>query len=381
MVRALGAFVCFLAQASLASAQGERIWLTYKRAEPGRVVVNWETARPGNSVVRYGTSAAVEHTCAIEENVTLHHVEIPLGPRTEVCYYRVQTGPDASSVVSFKAYAQEELRVAVIADLQGKPALPGLIKDNVHIVMTAGDNVPNLWEDGNGRQDDTKPYSKLIEAYPELFQTTIFMPVLGNHDKEIRPRGAVPPQEPVYDVNATAFRTFFELPDDEWKWHFDVPGFDVRFIALDLNHISDMGTTWQACHPFAAGSAQFEWYDRLTQQTDRRFVVTLYNEQNASMRNKEGRRWHQMFRRGTICITGYGYFAERAVFEGHPYFNTSVSGRGDRYPDPHSQFLASQDNYVLLTFHREPREMIVDLKALDGTVLDRTRHSGRAQLE
>jgi len=47
-----------------------------------------------------------------------------------------------------------------------------------------------------------------------------------------------------------------------------------------------------------------------------------------------------------------------------------------RYPDPHSQFLASEDNYILLTFHREPREMIVDLKALDGAILDRTRHTG-----
>ncbi len=184
----------------------------------------------------------------------------------------------------------------------------------------------------------------------------------------------------MYDVNATAFRKFFELPDDEWKWHFDVPGFDVRFIALDLNHISDMGTTWQACHPFAAGSEQFEWYDRLSQRTDRRFVVTFYNEQNASIRSKEGRRWHQMFRRGTASITGFGYFVERAVFEGHPYFNTSVSGRGDRYPDPNSQFLASQDNYILLTFYREP-EMIVDLKALDGTVLDRTRYAGRPRPE
>jgi hypothetical protein len=64
------------------------------------------------------------------------------------------------------------------------------------------------------------------------------------------------------------------------------------------------------------------------------------------------------------------------VFEGHPYFNTSVSGRGDRYPDPCSTFLASEDNYILLTFHREPREMIVDLKALDGTILDRTRYIG-----
>ncbi len=378
MLRALVAGACLLIQASVASAQIERIWLSHRSAEPSRVVVNWETAQPGGSIVHYGTTPSPEHIRAIEENVTLHHIEIPLEPKATAYYYRAQTGAFSSPVASFKGYPEDELRVAVIADLQGKPKLPGLAKDNVHLLMTAGDNVPNLWEDGDGRKDCTRSYSKLIDAYPELFGTTIFMPVLGNHDKEARPRGSAPPKEPVYDVNATAFRQFFELPDDEWKWHFDVPGFDVRFVALDLNHISDMGTTWQACHPFAAGSEQFEWYDRLSQQNDRRFVVTLYNEQNASIRAKEDRRWHQMFRRGTACITGFGYFAERAVFEGHPYFNTSVSGRGDRYPDPHSQFLASQDNYILLTFHREPSEMIVDLKTLDGTILDRTRYAGCA---
>jgi len=376
MVRSLRTLVCVLVYVNTASAQVRCIWLSHRSTDPNRVIISWETSAPGNSVVCYGTGAAVENTRAIEENVTLHHVEIPLEPKAAAYYYRVQTGASGSPVASFKAYPQDELRVAVIADLQGRPALPGLLKDNVHIVMTAGDNVSNLWQGGNGRKDWTGPYSKLIDAYPELFRTTIFMPVLGNHDKEVRPRGSAPPKEPVYDVNATAFRRFFELPDDEWKWHLDVPEFDVRFIALDLNHISDMGTTWQACHPFAAGSEQFEWYDRLTQRTDRRFVVTLYNEQNANIRAKEGRRWHQMFRRGTICITGFGYFAERAVFEGHPYFNTSVSGRGDRYPDPHSQVLASHDNYVLLTFHRTPPEMIVDLKTLDGTILDRTRYTG-----
>jgi hypothetical protein len=261
--------------------------------------------------------------------------------------------------------------VAVIANLQGRPNLSAIVKDDVHILMTAGDNVPNLWQDGGG----TRAYRRLIDAYPELFRTTIFMPVLGNHDKEVRPRGDAPPKEPVYDVNAAAFREFFELPGDEWKWHFDVPAFDVRFIALDLNHISDMGTTWQACHPFAAGSEQFEWYDAMTKQDSSRFIVTLYNEQNANIRAKEKRQWHRMFSRGTICITGFGYFAERAVFEGHPYLNTSVSGRGDRYPDPQSVFLTSTDNYVLLTFRRKSGEMIVDLKGLDGALLDRTRYN------
>lgn len=381
MLRFVAIGVYLLVEASVSPAQIERIWLTHKSEDSRHVVVNWETSQPGNSVVRYGTAPTLEHTRAIEEHVTLHHVEIPLQQEAAACYYNVQTGTHCSPTASFKGYAADELRVAVIADLQGKSDLAAILEDSPHLLMTAGDNIANLWEEGNGRKDCTKPYGKLIDAYPELFRTTIFMPVLGNHDKEFRPRGEAPPQEPVYDVNATAFRRFFELPEEEWKWHLDVPGFDVRFLALDLNHISDMGTTWQACHLFAAGSEQFEWYDRLTQRTHRRFVVTLYNEQNASIRAKEGGRWHQMFCRGTVCITGFGYFAERAVFEGHPYFNTSVNGRGDRYPDPNSKFLASRDSYVLLTFHREPSEMIVDLKALDGTVLDRTRHRTRAQLE
>jgi hypothetical protein len=79
------------------------------------------------------------------------------------------------------------------------------------------------------------------------------MPVLGNHVKVIRPRGDKPPDEPVYDISATAFRKFFDLPNDEWRWYFDVPDFDVRFVALDLNHISDLGTTWQSCHSYKRG--------------------------------------------------------------------------------------------------------------------------------
>jgi hypothetical protein len=354
----------------MASAQVERVWLTHGSPDPTGVVVNWETTQPGNSVVRYGPTPQLGHSRSVDENTALHHVEIPLAPDVVRWYYSVQTGEDRSVVASFKGYPADELRVAVIANLQGTPDLAALVRDDVHILMTAGDNIANLWQDGGG----TRAYSRLIDAYPELFRTTIFMPVLGNHDKEARPRGAAPPEEPVYDVNATAFREFFELPEPEWRWHLDVPSFEVRFLALDLNHITDMGTTWQACHPFAAGSEQFEWYDAVTKQTSSRFIVTLYNEQNAQMRSREGGRWHEMFRRGTACITGFGYFAERAVFEGHPYFNTSVSGRGDRYPDPHSAFLVSADNYVLLTFRRGSGEMIVDLKGLDGTLLDRTRY-------
>jgi hypothetical protein len=197
------------------------------------------------------------------------------------------------------------------------------------------------------------------------------MPVLGNHDKEMRPRGGKPPDESVYDIDATAFRRFFELPDDEWKWCFDVPGFDVRFAALDLNHISDFGTTWQASHSFKKDSEQFLWYDKLMADQSRKFVVTLYNERNGSMRAQEQGAWHDMFRKGTIAITGFGYYSERAEVDGFTYYNTSLSGKGNQYPDSKSKFLKGADSYILLTLTKNPAKMVVEIKGLDGTVLDR----------
>ena len=73
-----------------------------------------------------------------------------------------------------------------------------------------------------------------------------------------------------------------------------------------------MGTTWQTCHPFAEDSAQYRWHERVLDGPTPPLVVTLYNERNASVRGQVGGSWGAMLRRGTIAITGFGYFAERA---------------------------------------------------------------------
>jgi len=365
------AFSVFMASQGIAWGQITRIWLTHRTNDPSKIVVNWETSRPGNSVVEYGLTQDYGRHAAIEENATLHHVEIPLAEKDTLYHYKVSTGSESSGDAAFKAYPTDTLRVAVVADWQRRPKLDGLMRDNVHLLLTAGDNIPCLWQQcGVGIKDDTKPYGALVDAYPELFRTVPILPALGNHDREIRPRGNKPPADPVYAVEATAFRKFFALPDDGWKWHFDCPDFDVRFVALDLNHIQDMGTTWQTCHPFGKGSEQYEWYDRVTSPPRPAFLVTVHNENNSHMRSQEGLAWHRMFRRGTIVVSGFGYFAERAELDGFTYYNTSISGRGDKYPDPKSRFFQSEDSYVLLTFRKASRTMAAEVKDLDGKVLD-----------
>jgi hypothetical protein len=212
----------------------------------------------------------------------------------------------------------------------------------------------------------------LIDLAPALFRSTPFMPALGNHDKEVHPRGPKPPAEPVYDVNATAFREFFALPGDEWKWHFDVPVFNVRFLALDIEHISDFGTTWQTCHAFDADSAQHRWFRERMDETKAGFVFSLMNEKQSSLAGATKGLWPKEFARGSALISGFGYFAERAELDGGlPYFNTCLKGDGDVYKDPKSNFLAREDNYLLLTFKRGEDTMTMQLKNLRGEVMDK----------
>ncbi len=364
------------------AAAGEitRIWLTHKTNDPSKIVVNWTSNEPGDSVVRFGLTPEYGETVRIDENTILHQVEIPLKHRDTTYHYSVSTGDQRSSDARFKAFPTDVLRAAVVADWQGKPDLSAIAKDDVHLLLTAGDNIASIWQTcGEGQKDCVKPYAELIDAYPELFRSTPFMPVLGNHDREIRPRGDKPPAEPVYDVDATAFRRFFELPGDAWKWHFEVPEFDLRFVALDFNHISDFGTTWQTCHAFDENSEQFRWYEKLMEQPTG-FVVTLYNERNASIRNHAQKQWHDLFRRGTCCITGFGYFAERAEVDGFPYYNTSLNGRGNQYPDPQSKFLAGDDGYIRLTVTRDGK-MTVEIKSLKNTILDRRDFERRERVQ
>jgi beta-lactamase superfamily II metal-dependent hydrolase len=347
-----------------------RIWLSHATSDPSRLVINWETQSPGNSVVEYGKDAMYGLRVAIDESVTRHHVDIPLAEKDVTYHYRVRTGDEVSADAAFQAYPRKELRVAVVGDWGYAKAddLSPLTKDRPHLLLTAGDNVPSLHEKNAG---GTQAFSALIDRQRDLFRSTPFLPILGNHDRELTPRGAKPPEHPVYDPEAKAFREFFALPGDEWKWHFDVPDFGVRFIALDLNHIQDFGTTWQTCHAFDEGSEQFRWYADLMDKSDQAFVFTLNNEKQTQVFGRTKGLWHGQFAKGSALITGFGYFAERAELkEGIPYFNTCLKGDGAAYKDPQSKFFAREDNYLLLTFKAGEAQMKAELKNLRGEVLD-----------
>jgi hypothetical protein len=367
-------FLFLLLCSTTEAATIQRIWLSFQREEPTSITVNWETAQPGDSEVSFGTSAALGGKVAKAEQVTLHHIEIPIPEKDVTYHYQVRSGAETSAVHTFKAMPSKELRIAVVGDWGfAQPDLAALIKDDVHVLITAGDNVGSLHQKD---REGTKAFSALIDSQPGLFHTTPFMPVLGNHDREIRSRGPKPPPEAVYDVDAAAYREFFALPGNEWNWTLTFPEFTARFIALDLEHIQDMGTTWQTGHPFDSASSQLAWYRQQMLPTRPGHTISIQNERNATMRSQLKGEWGRLFQQGSAVITGFGYFAERAMVDGFPYYNTALKGDGDRYPDPKSAFFASEHSYVLLTF-KPMSPMKIEIKSLAGQVLDLQSYPAR----
>ena len=305
-MKALLAALILVSAASAADSPAiQRIWLSFQREEPTHITVNWETAQPGNSEVTFGTSTQLGGKVFKDEQVTLHHVEIPIPEKDVTYHYQVGSGAETSAVHTFKGMPSKELRIAVVGDWGfAQPDLAALIKDDVHVLMTAGDNVGSVHQQG---REGTKAFSARIDTQPELFRNTPIMPVLGNHDREIRSRGPKPPPEAVYDVEATAYREFFALPGDEWRWVFTFPDFNARFIALDLEHIQDMGTTWQTGHPFDAASDQLAWYRQQMQPPRPGHTITIQNERNATMRGQLKGEWGRLFQHGSAVITGFGW--------------------------------------------------------------------------
>lgn len=361
----------FLALTVAAQAQVERVWLAQR--EVGKLVVCAETTTAAPVTVKTSRADA-EPAIARDQGGTLHHVEVSFADDGAPLRYEVSVEGHPPVRGESRPAPTSVWRVAVVADwgYANQPDFTALRRDLPHLLVTAGDNVPSQHQrNGVGVLDGTRAYAALIDSQPELFRSTPFLPALGNHDHEIRPRGPVPPAEPVYELEATAFRRFFALPEPGWCWRFDHPRFGARLLALDLHHTSDFGTTWQTGHDFAPGSEQMRWFAEHSAAPGARTLVTLQNERNATMRAKPG--WGELFARSTAVITGFGYFAERAEpAHAPPYFNTSLGGQGAKYPDPASKFFASKDNYVLLTFPADGGPLVVELKALDGRVLDRT---------
>lgn len=381
-------FLFLLLCSTTEAATIQRIWLSFHRNEPTHITVNWETAQPGPSEVVFGINTDTTiarplnqgkldvHSSSVfsEELVTLHHLEIPIPEKDVTYHYQVRSGAESSAIHTFKGMPSKELRIAVVGDWGfAQPDLAALIKDDVHVLMTAGDNVGSLHQKG---REGTKAFSALIDSQPELFRGTPFMPVLGNHDREIRSRGPKPPPEAVYDVDAAAYREFFALPGNEWNWTLAFPEFAARFIALDLEHIQDMGTTWQTGHPFDVASEQLAWYRQQMQPPRAGHTISIQNERSATMRGQLKGEWGRLFQQGSAVITGFGYFAERAMVDGFPYYNTALKGDGDRYPDPKSAFFASDHSYVLLTF-KPKSPMKIEIKSLAGQVLDQQSYPAR----
>lgn len=351
---------------SSADAKEPSPWLTFDTPTPTHVVINWETEERtiGRVEYRHGKGEVTKATS--NAATARHQVQVPF-PSDVPLSYRIGDG----RWHSVQPLPRVNLRAAIIGDwgYAMDKNLDAIRSDAPHLLFTVGDNVPSLHEKGF---EGTRAFSRMISLAPDLLATTPFMPILGNHDREVTPRGPKPPDHAVYDIDASAYREFFALPGDEWRWVFEIPTFDLRFIALDLNHVSDFGTTWQTCHDHRADAEPLAWFTATLDQSPQKRVITLMNEKRTSLKGTSGtgNSWLTQFLRTSAVVTGYGYFGEVATLSGKtPYFNTCLQGSSDKYLDPESTFVTTDDTYVLLNATSTSGPVRMELKNLSGKIL------------
>ena len=71
--------------------------------------------------------------------------------------------------------------------------------------------------------------------------------------------------------------------------------------------------------------------------------------------------------------------AKAEIQKRHPDTKFTWVEEGFGWADLRSKFLASEGNYLLMAFTKQPKQMIVELKKLDGRVLDRNVFEGERQ--
>lgn len=360
-----------------AAEDGFTIWLTHSSNDADALTVNWICDYSGDSSVSFGTDKNNLREFKAESSGNLHRARVPIPKRDCSYFYKVNAGGKSSELCSFKGYPSKggEFRAAVVGNLFGAGKLLEKVVQysNPHVIFTCGDNVACLYaKDRPYAPGDIGAYRKMAEQGQGVLRSTIFMPILGNHDKEMTPRCKKrPPKEnPVYDVEAKSYCKFFALPGETWVWQFALPDFGLRVFALDANHIQDMGTGWQSCREIGEDSEQFGWYRKSLSAAGEKFLVTLYNESNPAMRRTDKGIWEREFAKGSLCVSGFGYYMEFAKTEsGTPYINTSLRA-GDHYKDKkYAIYSEPVAGFTLLKVSPDGNMTASLLSLKDGSVL------------
>ncbi|MDO4576123.1 MAG: hypothetical protein Q4D98_13020 [Planctomycetia bacterium] len=364
---------CLLWGSLAISQEIDTLWLTLSRQTPETVTVCWLTDAAGSSTVRFGENVRTDATPC-----TLHQVEIPMPPRDGAFTYQVETqtadGVLRSQPHTLSGLPGDALRVVFLGNLHGKSLPPTIAAARPHLLVSCGDNVPCLHEKGLTKQqaaENLKPFARLVKNNADLFATTLFLSALGNHDREITPRGKrVPGPSLHYDPEATAFCRFFPLPGKRWCWTVAFPEFSLRLVGLDLNHVSDRGTSLETCHGWDSASEQFVWYQKVMENATEQTIVTIQNEAYPTVRKLAGGLWKPLLQKNDFFVAGFGHYAERTFLDGTTYFNTSTYGRGDRYPYANNAFFASADNFLLLVVGKDASSTARLMRLEDGLPLE-----------
>lgn len=214
-----------------AAPEGEGVHVSYLGEESG-VAVNWLSPMSSPVALRYGTEPAALDQRRDSAPVALdgeyvHQVRLTGLQAGTRYYYQIDSGASGvtSRVCSFRTApaAGQPVTFAVLGDIQVKGhdaswrrAAHWLAGKKPDFCLSLGDQVDK------GLQVDQ--WKGLFADGAALFESTVFMPLIGNHDEYGKTNGLA--------LNPAPYFTLFTLPDN------GCPGFSGQWYAFRSGSVS-----------------------------------------------------------------------------------------------------------------------------------------------
>lgn len=337
--------------------------------DPTGITVMWETNRPLPGRVLYGPTRDLGRVAQDARKAKLHQVRLKDLTPGSTYFYRVESGPLASEVFSFRApppRGTAKWRMAVYGDSRSNPATHRKVaeqvaKADVDLILHTGDIVLNGLNYASWRKEWFEPLGDVARRVP-------WVSTIGNHESD-----------------AANYFSYAALPGNEHYFAFDMG--NARIICLDSNGWIEKGRD----------SKQYAWLrEELAQPRDlpwtfAAFHHPLFSADAARSINPLRWDWAPLFldpaNRVDAVLSGHDHFYARCHRIGRVteppspgvLFLTTAGGGAGLYRSVRRDYVAAtQSVHHFSLFEFDGDRCTLSAIDLTGKVIDRVELSKRA---
>ncbi len=325
--------------------------ITAKDRTMKTLVITYYTTNPEPTSVNFGKDGVVDWYRGKTNKVKMHHIEFKAEEGVEYTFEIKSSDPDVAKKLTFKTPPATPTRIRFVVygdtrthyDVHEK-VVKAMSKFNPVFVINTGDLV------GSGYSPTE--WTKFFRSLVAISTQTIFIPVMGNHEK-----------------NAKMFFEIFELPQPEDYFSYDIG---------DLIHITILNTD----RDFMKNTRQYKWFVNDLSSAKAKWKIVVFHRPPYTSGYHHRDREIKAIRKYIVPVleengvdivfNGHDHTYERSVKNGITYVVTGGGG-APLYPfvydNPYRvKGVTNQNHFCIVDVNA--KEMKVKVLSLSGKEID-----------